>query len=181
MKDKNSLFREILRFAVIGVYGTLIDYLAELVLTSFLSKWVAANSGHYIAAFFVMLLLSVLGMLVATPATWGLTGIWGFQNVEENAKKKANSLQGSLKYLFWQTLGLLGGALVQFLGYMICLKWSGWGINILNVNFSTLFQQDLPVFFSFTIVFGLETAVTMVWNFITRKLFIYKAPKKDVD
>lgn len=179
MKDKNSLFREILRFAVIGVYGTLIDFLFELVMTSFLHDWVEANANLHVAAFFIAFFLSFLGMLVATPATWGLTGIWGFQNVEENARKEASSWRGNLKYLGWQTAGLIGGAVIHFLGYMLCLEWTGWGINILSVDFSTLFKQEVGTFWAFTIVFGLKTAFTMVWNFITRKKFIYKAPKAE--
>lgn len=178
MKDKNSLFREIIRFAVIGVYGTLIDFLVELVFTSFLHDWVSANEANHIAAFFIAFLLSFIGMLIATPATWALTGVWGFQNVEEKAKKKANSVKGSLIYTGWQTAGLVGGAAIQFVGYMLCLEWSGWGINILSVDFSTLFKQEIGTFFAFTTVFVLKTAFTMVWNFVTRKLFIYKSATK---
>lgn len=178
MKDKNSLIREIIRFAVIGVYGTAIDFVFELVITSFLHDWVEANAGLHVAAFFIAFLLSFLGMLFATPSTWALTGVWGFQNVEEKAEKEAKSWKGNLKYLGWQTAGLVGGALLHFLGYMICLEWSGWNINILSVDFSTLFKQDIGTFWAFTIVFAVKTIFTMVWNFITRKLLIYKAPKE---
>ena len=68
-RDKNSLFMEIVRFAVIGVYGTLLDYVSEMVLTSLLYSWVQNNADNAIAAFFIQFLLSVLGMLIAMPAT----------------------------------------------------------------------------------------------------------------
>ena len=130
-RDKNSLFMEIVRFAVIGVYGTLLDYVSEMVLTSLLYSWVQNNADNAIAAFFIQFLLSILGMLIAMPATWALTGVWGFQNVKEEDAKTAKTWKGNLKFLFWSVLGLLGGAILQFIGYMTCLRWSGWNINIL--------------------------------------------------
>lgn len=171
---------EIVRFVVIGVYGTFIDYVSEMVLTSFLYDWVNNNASNYVAAFFIQFLLAILGMLIAMPATWSLTGIWGFTNVKEEDKKTANSWKGNLKFLFWSVLGLLGGAVIQFIGYMFCLKWSGWNINILSINFSSLFKSNVTTFWSYTIIFGLKTAFTMIWNFVTRKKFIYRAPKEEV-
>ena len=178
-RDKNSLFMEIVRFAVIGVYGTLLDYVSEMVLTSLLYSWVQNNADNAIAAFFIQFLLSIVGMLIAMPATWALTGVWGFQNVKEEDTKTAKTWKGNLKFLFWSVLGLLGGAILQFIGYMTCLRWSGWNINILSINFSTLFQQDILTFWAFTTVFVVKTAFTMVWNFVTRKKFIYRSPKEN--
>ncbi|MCF0113267.1 MAG: hypothetical protein HUJ60_04765 [Bacilli bacterium] len=170
---------EIIRFGVIGVYGTILDYVCEVWITSFFADWVNANAGNRIAAFFIAFFISFLGMLIATPATWSLTSVWGFKNVREEDEKEAKSFKGNLKFLFWATLGLIGGAIIQFLGYMFCLEWSGLGINILKINFSTLFKSDVATFWCFTIVFVIKTAFTMVWNFITRKLFIYRAPKEE--
>ena len=111
------------------------------------------------------------------PATWALTGVWGFQNVKEEDAKTAKTWKGNLKFLFWSVLGLLGGAILQFIGYMTCLRWSGWNINILSINFSTLFQQDILTFWAFTTVFVVKTAFTMVWNFVTRKISIVHQKK----
>lgn len=176
-RDK-SLLWEIIRFVVIGVYGTLIDYVCEVWLTSLLNGWIVNNSENHVAGFFILFFISVLGMLISTPATWSLTSVWGFRNVTEESEKEAKSLKGSLKFLMWATFGLIGGAVIQFLGYMICLEWSGWNINILNINFSTLFNEEAGTFWAYTIIFCLKTGFTMVWNFVTRKLFIYKAPKE---
>lgn len=177
---QKSLLWEIVRFVVIGVYGTLIDYVCEVWLTSLLNGWISANSSNHVAAFFILFLISVLGLIISYPATWSLTSVWGFQNVSKESEKEAKSFKGSLKFLMWAFLGLIGGAIIQFLGYMICLEWSGWNINILNINFLTLFQADIGTFWAYTIIFCLKTGFTMVWNFVTRKLFIYKAPKEDV-
>lgn len=175
----SSLFGEIVRFVIIGVYGTLIDFAIEGWLTSMISGF-SAKAGA-IGAFFLMFAISVVGFLVATPATWSLTTIWGFRNVEESAEKKARSLKGSLLFTFWSFVGLVGGAVIQFLGYMICLEWSGWGINILGgFNFSAMFGEggNIKIFLAWFVVMVIRTIFTMVFNYVTRKKFIYKAPKQ---
>ena len=177
--NKNSLFMEIVRFVVIGLYGTVIDIAIEGWLTSAISSKTVGI--HPIASFFVMFAISVIGFLVATPATWSLTSVWGFQNVRAEDEKRAKSLKGSLIFTAWAGAGLLLGGIIQFLGYMICLEWSPLKINILGgFNFEQMFVQGhLEVFWAWLIVFVIRTAVTMVWNFVTRKLFIYRAPKTE--
>ena len=177
--DKNSLFAEIVRFVVIGVYGTLIDLAVEGWLTSVVSSKTAGAS--HVVAFFALFAISVVGFLVATPATWSLTSVWGFQNVREEDEKKAKSFKGILIFTFWAALGLLIGGLVQFLGYMTCLEWTPLNINILGgFNFEEMFVKgNINVFVAWLIVFVVRTAVTMTWNFITRKIFIYRAPKAE--
>ena len=177
-KDK-SLFLEIVRFVVIGVYGTIIDFAIEGWMTSLLSNK-TSGVGH-VAAFFVMFLISVVGFLIATPATWSLTSIWGFRNVEKESEAKAKSLKGMFLFAFWAAMALLGGAIIQFFGYMICLEWSGWNINILGgFNFDVMFTQGhWEIFWAWAVVFVIRTAFTMVFNYLTRKFFIYKAPKEE--
>ena len=176
-RDKN-LFWELVRFVVIGLYGTLIDFAIEGWITSMVANK-TATMGH-VAAFFVMFAISIVGFIVATPATWSLTSIWGFRNVEKESEAKAKSLKGSLIFTFWAFMGLLGGAVIQFIGYMICIDWSGWGINILGgFNFDAMFNQGhIEIFFAWATVMVIRTAFTMVFNYLTRKFFIYKAPKE---
>ena len=175
--DTNILM-EIVRFVVIGVYGTLIDFAIEGWLTSMISGKTAAMSP--IPAFFVMFAISIVGFLVATPATWSLTSIWGFRNVEKSSEEKAKSLKGSLIFAAWALAGLVLGAIIQFIGYMTCLEWSGMNINILGgFNFDLMFGQGhWEIFWAWAIVMVIRTLFTMTFNYVTRKLFIYKAPKE---
>ena len=177
--SKNGLFMELVRFVIIGLYVTLIDLANEGWFTSMVSSMTA--SMNHIVSFFVMFVISVIGFLVATPATWSLTTIWGFRNVEENAEKKARSLNGALKFTFLAFIGLLVGAVIQFFGYMICLEWSGLGINILNgFSFDVMFNQGHPeIFWAWFVVIFIRTVFTTIFNYVTRKLFIYKAPRKE--
>jgi len=176
--DKNLLM-EIARFVVVGVYATLIDFAIEGWVTSWLSN-VTAGLGH-VASFFMMFLISAIGFILATPANWSLNSVWAFRNVEKEAEAKAKSVRGILIFTFWSALALLLGAVIQFFGYMICLEWSGWGINILGgFNFDVMFTQGhVEIFWAWAVVLVIRTAFTMVFNYVTRKVFIYKAPKQE--
>ena len=178
-KHNKSLFWELVRFVVVGIYGTLIDFAIEGWATSMISSK-TEGIGH-IPAFFVMFLISILGFLVATPATWSLTSVWGFRNVTKESEAKAKSIKGALLFTFWAFIGLLGGAVIQFIGYMTCLEWSGWNINILGgFNFQQMFGEggNLAIFYAWAVVLVIRTAFTMVFNYLTRKFLIYKAPKE---
>lgn len=166
---------ELVRFVLIGVYGTLIDMAVEGWLTSFASKW--ADGKGAVIAFLIMFGVSVIGWLVATPATWSLTSIWGFRNVREEDEKKARSLKGLFRFTLLALAVLVIGALIQFAGYMICLNTMGIDI-VVDFNFGEAASTgNLNAIIAWGVVFVIRTIVTMVLNYVTRKLFLYRAPK----
>lgn len=176
-KADTSFWLELLRYLAVGVYGTLIDYVVEVWVTSLLHGWVSANQSNHIAAFFITFVVGLIGFLVATPATWSLNAVWAFRNVAD--EKQAKSFKGAGLFTLYAFLGLVGASIIGFLGYMICLEWTSINVNILNVNFSTLFGADIATFWAFTIVFVLKTAFSTIFNYVTRKFILYKAPKKE--
>ena len=179
---KNStkeLLLELLRFGIIGVYGTIIDMAVEGWLTSFASSF-AAGKGSIIS-FLIIFAVTVIGWLVATPATWSLTSIWGFRNVREDDAKKAKSVKGLLRFAGLAAIVLVIGALFHFLGYMILLEWSSLHIDIV-VDFSftkALEDKDLTTIFAWLVVFVTKTAITMVLNYLSRKFILYRTPKTE--
>lgn len=176
-KADTSFWLELLRYLSVGVYGTLIDYVVEVWLTSLFHGWVSANEANAIAAFFIMFLIGFLGFLIATPATWSLNAVWAFRNVED--EKGAKSLKGAVLFTFYAFLGLVGASIIGFLGYMTCREWSGLHVNILKVDFNTLFRSDIVTFWAYTVVFVLKTAFSTIFNYLIRKFVLYKAPKKE--
>ncbi len=182
MKKKTrdtNIWLELIRFVIIGGYATLLDMAVEGWVTSMLSSK-TASAGH-VAAFFWMFLISVAGFVLATPANWSLSSVWGFRNVDAESEKTAKSYKGLLKFIFWSFLALVLGAFIQFIGYMICVEWSGWSIDILGgFSFAKMFGENgsLLVFWAWLIVFVIRTIVTLTFNYLSRKLFIYKAPKE---
>lgn len=177
-RDTN-IWLELIRFVIIGGYATLLDMAVEGWITSMLSTK-TAGAGH-VAAFFWMFLISVAGFILATPANWSLSSVWGFRNVDAEFEKTAKSYKGLLKFVFWSFLALVLGAFIQFIGYMTCIEWSGWNLDILGgFSFAKMFGEggSLLVFWAWLVVFIIRTIVTLTFNYLSRKLFIYKAPKE---
>ena len=177
-RDTN-IWLELIRFVIIGGYATLLDMAVEGWITSMLSTK-TAGAGH-VAAFFWMFLISVAGFILATPANWSLSSVWGFRNVDAESEKTAKSYKGLLKFIFWSFLALVFGAFIQFIGYMTCIEWSGWNIDILGgFSFEKMFGENgsLLVFWAWLVVFVIRTIFTLTFNYLSRKLFIYKAPKE---
>lgn len=177
-RDTN-IWLELIRFVIIGGYATLLDMAVEGWITSMLSTK-TAGAGH-VAAFFWMFLISVAGFILATPANWSLSSVWGFRNVDAESEKTAKSYKGLLKFVFWSFLALVLGAFIQFIGYMTCIEWSGWNLDILGgFSFAKMFGEggSLLVFWAWLVVFIIRTIVTLTFNYLSRKLFIYKAPKE---
>lgn len=172
----SSIFLELVRFVLIGAYATVIDYVVEVWLESLLSGWITSNPGNHLFAFMATFVIGLVGFLFGTPATWSLSAVWGFRNVED--ERKGKSLKGALIFTAFAFAGLVLASIIQFLGYMTCLEWTNLNINILNINFSTLFKEDVATFWAFTIIFGLKTVVSMTFNYLTRKFIIFRAPKK---
>ena len=176
-RDAN-IWLELVRFVIIGGYATILDLAVDGWVTSALAG--KTSGAGPVGAFFWMFLFSVIGFVLATPANWSLSSVWGFRNVDKEAEKTAKSFKGMMLFVFWSFVALVLGAVIQFLGYMTCLEWSGLGINILGgFSFDKMFGEggSLAVFWCWLLVFVIRTAVTLVFNYISRKLFIYKAPK----
>jgi len=187
MEEKNqksfrdtSLILELVRFVVVGVYATLIDMAVEGWVTSMVGSMEHEITNHTLV-FLLQFVISIIGFLVATPASWSLTAVWGFRNMRKDDEIRAKSLKGTLQFTLWAFLALVGGSIIQFLGYMICVEWSGWGIDILNdFEFSKIFSgAGTPVFWAWMIVFVIRTGFTMVFNYLTRKFILYRAPKEE--
>lgn len=178
-----SIVLELVRFLVIGIYGTIIDLAVQGWLTSVVSKKAAEVSSNAVA-FFIIASISLVGFLVATPATWSLSAIWGFKNVSEESEKKSRSLKGSLIFMGFAFIGLLLATFVHFFGFMICKEWSSLNIDILrDFNFEKMFGEggNTKVLFAWGVVFVIKTCTNMVFNYLTRKFILFKAPKKEIE
>ncbi|MCQ3035104.1 MAG: GtrA family protein [Bacilli bacterium] len=160
---------EILRFVVVGAGSTIIDYGVHSV-TGFLLKNVnisaSLNNALCVAA----------GFIVSVIFNYILSSIWVYKNVDKSVNKK--SPKAMALFLFLSICGLFIGIGLWELG--------AWKVNmdlgIINLNSWTdgLFTSAFSFvkFFWFTYFFAFKTLITLVWNYITRKLFIFKAPKE---
>jgi putative flippase GtrA len=169
-KLNKNIWLELIRFGVVGVVATLVDYFCQIGVLSIpgVNNW--PGSWNLVFAYSV-------GFMVSTVVNYFLSLIWVFQNVDEKKEKDAKSQKGWWIFVLLGVGGFFLGLGLQQLGNLICLR--AWSIQIADVKLSNLTQQGTSVFWAFTIVFVLKTCVTLVYNYLTRKLILFKAPKEE--
>ena len=169
---KTSRKWEIIRFLVIGVVATIFDAGTRLLVAYLLRntyEWVATG-------------LSVLaGFIVGVTVNYVFSILWVFQNVEdENRAKTQKSL-----WLF-VLLGFIGLLFHEGLNYGSEALFNLGGISIVEGQQSVIntikdgtwsFFSNLN-FWMWAIIFVVGTLIVLVWNYWSRKKWIFVEPKQ---
>ena len=167
--NSKSIPLEILRFVVVGLGSTLIDYGVHSIMGFILkSSSISSSLNNAICV--------ASGFLVSVIFNYILSSIWVYKNVDKEVNKK--SPKSMMLFLFLSTIGLFIGIGLWELGAYKALI--DLNINNLNSWIEGLFTNnfDFSKFFWFTFYFCFKTLITLVWNYLSRKLFIFKAPKE---
>ena len=166
-KDKR-ISLEIIRFLVTGVICALLDFLVCFVvstLITFLNN-IALQTAIY----------TLCGFIVGVIANYILSTFWVFKNVED--KNKAKSPLFKVLFVILSSIGWLISFLTMYVCSLLIFSIFHIDINSLSIghifNISNWLKLDVWLFiFSF----GLKTLLGMVWNYLTRKFILYRAPK----
>lgn len=176
---------EILRFLVVGIIATIFDLLTKLIVNTVIGDSLnSLNDGNFTKTFLGYLAGFIVGVII----NYLLSTFWVFKNVKDD--KKSKTFKGIMLFFLFSLLGfLIGLAITYGLGYLISLG----GIDILDFKlfsgessfFSAEFWQYFAscltdgAFWLYIFVFCFQTIVVLVWNYVTRKKFIYIAPKDE--
>lgn len=167
--DKSkSLSREVLRFLATGIVCALLDFLAcqgMLMACASLDKWAA------------QIIATAIGFIIGVIVNYLLSTYWVFQNVKD--KKATKTKKFIALFVLFSFVGLLLSIGVMSLCQWICD--SCWGIKIWESQFNKIWNFDFwtdVAFWAYFISFCIRTIVGLVWNYFTRKKFLYKAPKE---
>jgi putative flippase GtrA len=174
---KKSKFREILRFALIGVLCTIIDFAVQFILL----KYVFANNISQIAGWgnYVAFAIAVtVAFIIANIVNFFFSRTFVFQNVDKSINTKTQKAWWT--YFFLGAGGWLLGLGLQELGVWICqLGWNmSLSYDITKVSWTDLATTGGWPFYAFLIIFCCKTLITMIYNYETRKHLIFKAPKE---
>lgn len=180
-KKKKSVFRELVRFVITGVLCTLVDFGCQFGLLKVYDLFIKtpdleAAVWPFYAAFAVAI---IVAFAVSTVVNFALSRLWVFQNVDKKINTK--SAKSFWTYVGLGFLGLLIGLGVQEGGVFLCdTVWSvGISYDVTQVSWATLFTEGGLAFWCFVAIFAVKTVVTMIYNYLTRKFIIFKAPKKE--
>lgn len=183
---KGSRLGEICRFVIIGCLCTAIDFVVEyllgLLFADNLSKLGSVVvDGNVVPGYGSYLSLSICviaGFVISMVVNFFFSRKWVFQDVDKNTN------YNTPKY-FWSYAGLAFGGLLLGIGIQCLCLWlvnEIWAMNLSldpfqKVDWSQLFHETSISFWAFFAVFCIKTLIVLVYNYWTRKVFIFKRPK----
>ena len=165
---KKQLLLEILRFLIVGGGATIFDFATKTLVAKFLPT---VEDGFNSFLHFTIPL--ICGFIVGVLVNYFLSIIWVFQDVEDKEKSKSKS-----SFLLFVLLGFIG--MLLGLGIFYAFRYgilaATSGTFDIDVGKNTI-SLTSPQFWAYFGVFCFQTIVVLVYNYITRKKFIFK-PKK---
>ncbi|MDY0100391.1 MAG: GtrA family protein [Bacilli bacterium] len=170
MEKKKKIQFEILRFIVVGIIATGLDYVVHSLVAYFLPDiW---PNGLVIA------LATTCGFIVSVIVNYLLSIVWVFQNVDQNINVSSN--KNKFLFIALSAVGLFIG-----LGLMVgfeALSLKLWDINLNKWpdDFRVNYLKSIT-FWVFSLFFALKTLFVLSYNYLSRKLIIFKKPKEKTD
>lgn len=170
---KDSKSREIIRFLVIGIVATICDFVTKLV-ASGLMKNIRSEVSIGVS--------TICGFIVGVIVNYVFSVLWVFQNVAD--KGAAKTQKKFWLFVFLGAIGLGISEAIFYGSYWIFIKSSGIDIDggsktpmkIFSGDWSFLWNLNFWMYF---IVFCISTLIVLVWNYKSRKKWIFIEPKKE--
>ena len=177
-KRRKSLPRELIRFVFVGVLCTLIDFGVQMLLLWAFESNISLIEGW--GSYLSFAIAVTIAFLVSNLVNFFCSRFIVFKNVDEKADTKSG--KAFLIYLLLGAGGWIIGIGLQELGVWMCQDI--WNIPNLSLDIIHAFDNVLAdgigvAFWAFVAIFCIKTIVTMIYNYITRKLIIFRAPKKE--
>lgn len=175
---KKNVGLEILRFIVVGVICTLIDFAVNLAVV-----WLLAflfNNHDQVTSLIIVGIATATGFLVSCIVNFFLSKCWVYQNVDKKVYEKKGKL-------WWKYLAFAFGGWVLGIGIMVvCVLLAqnstgalDFAYKIFVTDWKQLFAEGGKIFWLYVAFFGIKTIVVLVYNYLTRKFFIFKKPKAE--
>lgn len=172
---KRSHKAEIVRFLVIGIVATIFDFLTKLLVSGLLkntNEWLSLGISTF------------AGFVIGVAVNYIFSVLWVFQNVaDKNAAKKQSKLW---LFVLLGFIGLLISLAIFYGSHYFFLAVTSGAIDIVSGSKSPMdiFHGDWSFFSngSFWVYFGIfcvSTLIVLVWNYKSRKKWIFIEPKED--
>lgn len=154
------LMYEIVRFVIVGGVATLVDFviasLFQYLIYTSSATWLILGLIPITASVFVS---TIMGFTFGVIVNYVLSILVVFKDVED--KKKSRSIVGFIIFVALGTIGFLINLAIKEVGNMI-LAFEG-------------------NFFWFAFVFAFATLIVLIYNYISRKLILFRPSKKEED
>lgn len=177
-KRKKSLFLELIRFGIVGVVCAIVEMALQFILINYVCKPTGlfdyGDAGYYGS----WAIAYTLSFIVSVLLNYLLSRFFVYQNVSKDADTKSAKA-------FWIYFWLAVGGWLIGLGIFELLVWACnafFGIAVdpdITKGFSDAQNAGSMVFWSWLIIFAVKTLIVMFYNYITRKIIIFKKPKNN--
>ncbi|MFA6620094.1 MAG: GtrA family protein [Bacilli bacterium] len=170
-KESKSL--EILRFLIIGLVATGFDFLTKLLVSSWmkgLNEWL------------ILGVSTLAGFVIGVIVNYVFSVLWVFQNVADQGAAKKQS-----KFWLFVFLGFIGLLISEVIFYgfhylfisvsdINIVEGSNSPKGITKGDWNFLSNKNFWVYFA---IFCVSTLIVLVWNYKSRKKWIFIAPKTE--
>ena len=169
IKNSNSLFMEIVRFLLVGGLATVVDYLVYVLFYYVILK--DLTSIEYTFIFIPSDLATTLsitaGFIVGNIVNYILSIVFVYIGAKDDKKT-----QTAKSFLIFTLIGILGLLL------KVCIQNGGNAlVGLLNIAEDRKFL----LWFLNTCVYAVATLIVLVWNYVGRKLLIFKNTNKKIE
>ena len=171
-KINKDQMMEIVRFLVIGVVATIADAGTRLVISYLMRD---------LNEFLTTGVSVIAGFVVGVIVNYVFSIIWVFQNVKDKNAAKTQSkfwlfvLLGFIGLLFHEVLNYGAGALFNLAGISLT---GGQAMVLSTIKDGTWAFFGSIDFWMWFLIFALGTLIVLVWNYWSRKKWIFIAPKE---
>ena len=167
-RDK-KISLEIIRFLITGIVCAIADFLTSFgvkeALFALETEWLK------------IAIYTFCGFIVGVILNYFLSTYWVFKNVKDKKKTKTAGF-----IALYVLLSAIGWGLSYGTMQLCTIAFNAWaGVDISESLIKQGLTFDLLLtahFWLYVLAFGLKTFVGMVWNYLTRKFILYKAPKE---
>ncbi len=180
-KRKKSRVLELIRFVITGLIATAIDAVIFFVLMKYVFNNLATQGGENGWGGYVAWGISTtISFFISCIVNYFISRLWVYQNVDKNINTKTQ--KAFWGYVGLSAIGWLIGLSVQEAGVVLCnFLWSDLKLStdFVKVSWVDLWNGAGLAFWAFVVIFVVKTLVTLIYNYLTRKHLIFKAPKKE--
>lgn len=159
-QTKTQIFWEVVRFLIVGGIATLVDYFAFWIFDALLFPFVFPNERAWETV--ALVLATGLGFCVGLFVNWALSVRVVFRATKEKIK-----VRSTRPFLTFTLIGLIGLAVTE-LG-VVLLVWAFPEIFLFGGT--TLFGTAWKKW----IAKAMMTALVLVWNYVGRKIFVFRS------
>ena len=153
--NKKELFKEIIRFLIVGGISTIVDYVVFYLCNKLIFKNVDFNVNLFFS--------TALGFLSGFFVNWFLQR-FVFKHVTKDDQRN------KIVFIKFTIVSLIGLGLTELGMFLASPSFDTFNLTIFNITF-----DFWKLFFKV-----LMTIITLIWNYLARKFFVFKKKNEEV-